>query len=253
MTNRILLTGAGFTANFGGFLAAKVSLEIFNKINNTSKLQNLLRDNFDFEDVYQKVMNSEEFSMDEKIELTNAIKAVFKDIDRETTENGFKKINSQNFSELLGYFADPDHGGFLFTLNQDTFIEAHRGHFPQTGIEDLVPGKTETEGSPLNGLHTVTKKQIIDETEVDAYKSDRDEKFKHLKNKHVYYVKLHGSHNWTLKDSSNNLMVIGHGKSDIIKTNPLLSWYLEIFERRLNMPNTKLLIIGYGFNEASHQ
>ncbi len=44
-------------------------------------------------------------------------------------------------------------------------------------------------------------------------------------------------------------MVIGHAKSEQIKCEPLLNWYFELFNQQLNVTNTKLLVIGYGFND----
>jgi hypothetical protein len=51
----ILLTGAGFTRNFGGFLANQMWDKIFNReqVQNHPSLVNLLKDNFDFESVYK--------------------------------------------------------------------------------------------------------------------------------------------------------------------------------------------------------
>ena len=52
MANRILLTGAGFTHNFGAPLASEVSNLIFNSISNNTQLLDLLRNQWH----YLKVM-----------------------------------------------------------------------------------------------------------------------------------------------------------------------------------------------------
>ena len=51
--NLILLTGAGFTKNFGGFLASEMWSKIFNTpaIQANKKLRDLLEGNDDFEEI----------------------------------------------------------------------------------------------------------------------------------------------------------------------------------------------------------
>lgn len=58
--NPILLTGAGFTHNFGGFLANEMWALIFNSpdVQKRPSLASLLRKDFDYESVYQSVMYS---------------------------------------------------------------------------------------------------------------------------------------------------------------------------------------------------
>lgn len=61
--NIVLLTGAGFTRNFGGPLAQDVWSLLFNNghIKERPKLVQSLRDNFDFEGVHHRVMASDHF------------------------------------------------------------------------------------------------------------------------------------------------------------------------------------------------
>lgn len=56
MGRRHILTGAGFTHNFGGPLAAEVSALILNAIDGAKEpaLKDLLRRNFDFETVHHQ-------------------------------------------------------------------------------------------------------------------------------------------------------------------------------------------------------
>jgi hypothetical protein len=60
--------------------------------------------------------------------------------------------------------------------------------------------------------------------------------------------KLHGSVNW--RDADNQaLMIIGGDKAQQIQTHPTLSAYAQAFEARLARPESKLMIIGYGFRD----
>lgn len=55
----ILFTGAGFTANFNGFLAREMWSWIFNnpKLNNAGGIKLKLREKFNFEEIYSEVFD----------------------------------------------------------------------------------------------------------------------------------------------------------------------------------------------------
>ena len=59
--------------------------------------------------------------------------------------------------------------------------------------------------------------------------------------------KLHGSINW--RDDAGEILVMGGAKEGIIKEKKILSWYREEFERILTTPDTRLMVIGYGFRD----
>lgn len=56
----ILLTGAGFSANFGGLLAREMWSKILSnpKMDQLPAVREILSKNFDFEDVYSQVKNN---------------------------------------------------------------------------------------------------------------------------------------------------------------------------------------------------
>jgi hypothetical protein len=76
MVNRVLLTGAGFTNNFGAPLANEVSTLMLNSTNNPILLD-LLRNDFDYESIYQKVMQSKDYSEATKHEFTILINKAY--------------------------------------------------------------------------------------------------------------------------------------------------------------------------------
>jgi hypothetical protein len=60
--------------------------------------------------------------------------------------------------------------------------------------------------------------------------------------------KLHGSSNW--RDAANGaLMIIGGDKAQQIRTHPILNEYAQVFEAHLAKPDTRLMVIGYGFRD----
>ncbi len=62
-------------------------------------------------------------------------------------------------------------------------------------------------------------------------------------------IKLHGSVNWR-DPEGNQLLVMGGSKQQAINRHPITRRYLDIFSEILNMGQTKLMAIGYGFNDS---
>jgi hypothetical protein len=68
-------------------------------------------------------------------------------------------------------------------------------------------------------------------------------------NSHTQPVyKLHGSSNW-VDETGARLLVMGGDKTTSIKGSKVLSLYMEEFEARLRAPDTRVMIIGYGFRD----
>ena len=62
------------------------------------------------------------------------------------------------------------------------------------------------------------------------------------------YIKLHGSFNWV--DQENGaLLILGGNKAENIRKHPLLVWYHQKFKEDLTAAGTRLMIIGYSFND----
>lgn len=65
---------------------------------------------------------------------------------------------------------------------------------------------------------------------------------------HQPFLKLHGSSNWRDSDGG-ELLVIGHHKSETIRSTAVLGWYFKKFREDLSGPDTRLFVIGYGFRD----
>lgn len=132
--NRILLTGAGFTHNIGAPLAGEMWALIFNQreIQSTPSVRKLLRENFDFELVYHQVVTGD-YTDAEKQAIKNATKVAYEKLDSIVRNYSFVgvggpplQINMYKVRALINKFAGSDDlKGFIFTLNQDLFIERH--------------------------------------------------------------------------------------------------------------------------------
>lgn len=138
----ILLTGAGFTKNFGGFLASEMWAQIFNSrhIRPHEKLGEILRHDFDYESVYNRVLVGDN-SPDEKSALETALLDAYKQLDQRIQNlhiNQFDRaVDLDKLRMILDRFSGSGNvRGYFFTLNQDLFIE--RWHLSEDQL--WVPG-----------------------------------------------------------------------------------------------------------------
>lgn len=238
---KILFTGAGFTADFGGFLATEMWSKIFSnkKLEGYKNIREALREDVDFEFVYWLVMADASYSADERNVLKEVIAEAYGGMDTNIIPN----LNKANLGKLLTAFAgDSSTVSAHFTLNQDLFME-RRARKQPLGI--AVPKYKEyLEEIQQQRIDTSHRIQLPDDEFI------RDFERNHMDSAgSSYYIKLHGSYGWLSADGS-NAMVIGYGKQKHIAREPLLKWYFELFSRAINSGNAKILIIGYGFGDT---
>lgn len=255
VTETVVLTGAGFTHNFGGFLARTMWAEVHNRAHkyNEPRIVNILKTCFDYEYIYNKVLYEGSFTDTEKdailkstheaYEALDCIARFYNNRDRATTP-----IDTSLLSDFILRFAGKhNERGFFFTLNQDTFIERYfdasgldRPRCPGIKIENNLRFSTyDKRGNKLNDkdFGIVPTWVQLEKQKEDLYNVCR-----------LFYIKLHGSYDW--KDSSDkNKLIIGTNKTKDIQSEPILKWYLQLFNKVLSMPNRRLLIIGYGFRD----
>jgi len=249
MAKKILLTGAGFTHNFGAPLSADVSNLIFNSVTST-ELRDILREDFDYENIYQRVLQSQDYSPEIKHELSTAISYAYNKIDKLISKNISESVDQGRLIDFIKWFDKKRGGGFIFTLNQDLFIEnnTYNQVFYELPPTVAVVSPTETvSNSHDNPLFPKKINYIIGDSDIEKTIEEFDKQFKKDKSS-IYYIKMHGSQNWIMSDNR-QVMIIGHGKADRIKANKLLNWYSDIFDSQLAKNSVKLLIIGYSFGD----
>lgn len=245
MTNakRILLTGAGFTHNFGAPLASKIWNTIFNNVNiqKSKPLRDLLINDkdFDYENIYYTVNNGDSYTLEHKKIFATAVKNAYLDIDNIVRNASCMSTATQVEEHIIKRFKS----SYIFTLNQDLFVERQLHKFPDTKI--ILPGAT----SKILG--NVSRNDEF--KEADDVSLIENKKFtewnKSGKNRNnILYIKLHGSFDWRDKEDQ-SIMIIGRDKEKEIKRHSLLQSYLDKFKEILDENKTKILIIGYGFND----
>lgn len=246
----LILTGAGFTKNFGGFLAGEMWSKIFNhpSIYPHHRIREKLRANFDFEEVYSDVLESGNYNEDERTAFRGAVEHAYRSLDGEITrfDNSHPDFfEPRNMGSKLSFLASQYHGNersIWFTLNQDIFMERFFGWRATAAPEferSFYGSRACPAPSPIQlpRPETVTQEWLAQEIA------------RTLQN-HVgpAYIKLHGSHSWLSWDGSPG-MVLGINKETSIEKEPLLKAYNQLFRSSLFQADMKLLVIGYGFRD----
>src|SRR6267143_3018187 len=133
-SRNIILTGAGFTKDFGGYLGGEIWSAIFSQreIAQNQKLRLKLLEEMNYEAAYHDVLDSRELSPIERAAFTTAIENAYREMHEMVCGLSFsgEDVAKFVFREIFARFAGSEgERGFLFTLNQDLFIETfYRNH-----------------------------------------------------------------------------------------------------------------------------
>lgn len=250
LKKNVLLTGAGFTANFGGPLARQMWSKILNnpKIESLPEVKKILLKNFDFEQVYSDVSRSSVFPAETKELFQKIMVEAYSDMDetlKSYVHGGFNQYGSYwgAVSTFLALFNGTGNEiGIHFTLNQDILLERSRSGPVPLGIT-AVKYRTYWDSLFAGQIGTNDRITLYDDAGLEEFKT------KHLGSVGSgYYVKLHGSHGW-LSYTEREQMVIGKNKVEDIQHEPLLRWYSELFKEALDRDGVNLFVIGYSFRD----
>jgi hypothetical protein len=227
---RILLTGAGFTKNWGGYLACEVWERLLSHplIREQPVLRKyLLQRPKYYETALFEVRRD---GVDPSSSFERALYDVFLE-QHGAHAGGVGHDYRPLWLPLLESFRDSSGTSQLFTLNQDLFLETT--YHPASGGL-LAPGIGRIDG--LDEQSVLTARQAVTNQRVDVATG------------HVNYVKLHGSFNW--RTSEGNVMLLaGEGKREQLPGFPLLEHYLGLFERACSEPDSCLIVVGYAFGD----
>ncbi|MFQ5962911.1 MAG: SIR2 family protein [Candidatus Scalinduaceae bacterium] len=261
-SNTVLMTGAGYTKNFGGLLADQMWAKIFNhkEVQDKPDLKDLLFDTFDYESIYHEVCNDDDkdsekktYEEDEKNAIRTAVLEAYEKLDV-IAQKYIPATDPSKSNILYGarkiincLIRDMSQINFFFTLNQDIFVERLISDteksimWPGIGKRFFIPNSSESR-LPLENNNFIN---VPDGNKLDTTKRAVD-----LPNNECHYIKLHGSFGWKRSDPDRqDKLVIGRNKEEQIANEPLLTWYFDLFEQVLFQGEKKLLIIGYGFRD----
>jgi len=236
----LLLTGAGFSSNWGGLLASDVSSYLMQIVKGNFELESLLHNSEGFEDAYEKLKikvknNPSTIDIQNITNLENALNEVFNAMNVAYQKRGTLNFSSDVGKSVSNFLANFDS---IFTLNQDLLLELlYAKLFPighpkrKIGVEFVgVTPKVDWVQDPLNA----------------KWIEREDRTFSH--NSQPIY-KLHGSINWVDESNGKKMMIIGTEKVASISSQPIIRYLNGEFFRQLMLENSKLMIIGYGFKD----
>jgi hypothetical protein len=131
----------------------------------------------------------------------------------------------------------------IFTLNQDLLIEfKHRPDDP-----GIWHGSAFPHGYQIPGMREVRPPDAP--MDIDRLRSKWVPTGElRLEPKMQPYFKLHGSSQWETAEAI-TMLVIGSGKTAAINQLAVLRWYWKQFLYYLSLPDTRLVVIGYGFSD----
>ncbi len=250
MVNRILLLGAGFSRNWGGLLASEMFDNLLQQpeISGDQQLRDVLwrhKDGGGFENALAQVQQDYRNNPavpDYKRRLDafqTAIDRIFADMDRGFATRPSWEFTNQRERMLVGTLVTFD---AIFSLNQDLLFE--RFYLNNNVVLEscqrwngaVVPGMLEQRDQSFP--YDPGKSRWMPLPKADFKVEARFQP----------YFKLHGSWRWD-DGTGQRLMVMGASKALTINGHPVLAWYQNEFERRLR-GDTRLMVIGYGFNDA---
>jgi hypothetical protein len=229
----ILLTGAGFSRNWGGWLATEAFEYLIGCDGLHPRIRTLLwhhKDKGGFEAVYQALKNGATNPTDSEVfrSFHMMVTGMF-----HTMGYGFQ--HALMGTSILNFLVSFD---AVFTLNQDTLIELK--YPPDEEIRQRSQGKFLGYETP--GLRTAGPHEFMP----PGFYKPQDPPYSLTPRKQPYF-KLHGSSNWVQPDSPDLMLIIGGNKTAEITKQPLLRWYHEQFETMI--AGAQLVIIGYSFND----
>jgi hypothetical protein len=247
----LLLTGAGFSRNWGGWLAH----EAFEYLLGCAEVTPFIREQLwkskglklGFEDTLRELRDRHAQNQNAGLlQELRAFEAMLEGMFH-TMKTGFMNTEFEPGQEAARIGPQPTpvrdflcRFDAIFTLNQDTLLEQK---YSQSNLQQGSSGKWFELQSPgltdllVNGQRFASPGVFF----------PASPPFTLLQNRQPYY-KLHGSSNWRTSDNS-ALLILGAEKSTDISRIPLLTWYQTEFARLSQQSPVRIMVIGYGFGD----
>jgi hypothetical protein len=240
----VLLTGAGFSRNWGGLLADDMFSRLLGSKLLDDELRRMLwRDRANrggFEDVLASLQLATDPDSKRRYSiLTSELVGLFNGMGLAFMQREFEFRSPPDTRYSLASFLPRFDA--IFSLNQDTLLEQKYVPF----VANQRWGRAHTPGLKYSGNFTPTGSVHDRIALMEPNPSD----FR-LSPSAQPYMKLHGSCNWTEGPTGSRILVMGGQKAVSINQFPILTWYHQEFRTYLQRPGAKLMVIGYSFSDA---
>lgn len=255
-----MLTGAGFSKDFGGLLAREIRDELLNQslVVRDNGLYGLLTGKMtgNPDGNYELALSRLESKTGRELKRELFLKGlltVFSEMDLSMISR--LGVNKSTYSMTLTNALHFIHswltadgacgdGHYFFTLNQDVLVERYwslplKHHADYFGIRQI--------GNPIGATKSLFHERISRPVMDLEMKIEQD--LGEVFASRLYYVKLHGSMNW-MKNDGSRVMISGANKEGKISTEPLLAGLWNCFESQCSKEGVKILCIGYGFGDS---
>jgi len=237
---RILLTGAGFSYNWGGMLASEVFSYLIGCDEIDDELRRLLWRDRNFEDVLAALQRATDDEGKRRYQLlVSALAGMFNGMGQAFMQREFEFRNPPDTRySLQSFLARFD---AIFTLNQDTLLE--QKYIPLVGPPKW--GRAHLPGIKYLGSPQLTG-SVYDRIAVMELNPGDFQMPPGIQP----YIKLHGSCNWNDGPSGGRILIMGGQKAVSIGQFPILTWYHQQFRNMLMRAGARLMVIGYSFSDA---
>jgi hypothetical protein len=245
MPERIVLLGAGFSRNWGGWLADEVFEYLLGDkgVQANPDVRRALwgaRPRGGFETALAELQaaaaRSERFAAENHQVLQTAVEAMFADMNKAFEDTTSLDLTNDVALSVQAFLARFD---AIFSLNQDLLLEAaYLGNGP------TLTSPRRWAGAYFPGMRPLQPPQS---GKWGAIQWGPEPEGCRLSPHMQPVFKLHGSSNW-VDEGGRNVLILGGNKTGAIAQSPLLSAYQSEFERRL-VGGAKLMTIGYSFRD----
>ena len=249
-----LLIGAGFSRNWGGWLAGEVFEHLLGcpEVKDRPDLRELLfrhHSHGGFEAALAELqierIRNPDVHHEPLMALQAAVKRMFDDMNAAFMDASMDWQLGQQFRDrqIDTFLARFD---AIFTLNQDVLLEQH--YTSDSVLLGLGPKRWS--GLDLPGMDRLPSQDVMHERSWarSTWIPRANDNFQVARRAQPIY-KLHGSSNWARADGL-PLLIMGAGKARDIELNPILAAYAKVFEERLSSGDSRLMAIGYGFRDG---
>ncbi len=246
----VLLIGAGFSRNWGGWLASEALEYLLGspEVIDDGQLRSLLwrhqESGAGFEGALEELqaayLRDPTNNAKRLMALQTAISRMFDDMNRAFLELVDWEFSADRERKVQLFLTRFD---AIFTLNQDIFLERH-----YCNDNVMLLGMRRWSGAYLPGLKRSRSSEPLHHNCLARSTWVPEEAAFSLHAGAQPIFKLHGSSNWSSPDGK-PVLIMGGAKAQEIGRNPILRWYSQKFDEYLLRPNARLMVIGYGFRD----